>query len=219
MGRGKPSSDFSGGRDGTPASSRKDQRSVPFLPPILKKPRAGSQNQLPKTARVISPAFDDSIGGQSGSDESSSASDLAIEPPTAASGAAAGVSVTAGSATSAIHAVRSPASPSPGAEKGPVQKPPKKRTAFVANTGNTRRRPSAGRRQSSQSSSGSASKVTSPPLAAQAQQRTIPEASILELPRSSLPGKHDRRWTGRRDCAKSIVQIPLGSRSLRSHAP
>lgn len=186
--RRKQSEEFSGG-DGIPASTRKDQRSVTLLPPILKKPRAGSQNQLPKTARVVSPAFDDSTDEQSGSDGSPSSSTLAAEPPTATS------DPRAGSAASLTHAARPPVSPSSRVEKESLQRPSKKRTAFVANTASNRRRPNAVRRKSSQSSSSGASKVTSPRLAAQAQER-----SILELPRSSLPGKDDRRWIVRCDC-------------------
>lgn len=206
--------------DEIPASNRKDRRSATVLPPILKKPRAGSQNQLPKTARVISPAFDDSNGEPSGSDGLRSTSNLGVEPPTAAPAPAADLFLRAGSAASTTSATRPPISPSARSEKEPLQKPPKKRTAFVANSASNRRRPSAVRRKSSQSSSGSASKVTSPRLTAQAQaqERTIPESSVLELPRNSLPGKEDRRWTGCCDCAKSVDQILLVSHSLRCHA-
>ena len=203
----------------TAASTRQDQRSVTFLPPILKKPRAGSQNQLPKTARVISPAFDDSTGEQSVSVGSPATSKLAVEPPSAASEASAGLSPTAGSAVGVTRATRSPNSPSSRAEKEPLQRPPKKRSGFVANSASNRRRPSAVRRKSSQSSSGSASKVTSPRLAAQATERTIPESSVLELPRNSLPGKDDRRWTCRCDGAKPFVQNLPEQPSPLCHAP
>lgn len=205
--------------DETPAPNRKDQRSATVLPPILKKPRAGSQNQLTKTARVISPAFDDPHGEHSGSGGLPSTSNLPVEPPTAASRAAADFFLRAGSAASTTSVTRSPISPSSRSEKEPLQKPPKKRTAFVANSASNRRRPSTVRRKSSQSSSGSASKVPSPRLSAQAPERTIPESSVLELPRNSLPGKEDRRCTGWCDCAKSVDQIPLAQHSLRCHAP
>ncbi len=213
----KQSKDISDG-DGTAASTRNDQRSVTFLPPILKKPRAGSQNQLPKTARVISPPVDDSIGEQSGSAGSPSTSNPAVEPPNAASGSAAASFPRAGSAATTPHATRQLVPPSPRLEKEPLQKPPKKRTAFVANSASNRRRPSAVRRKSSQSSSGSASKVTSPRLTAQAQERTIPESSVLELPRNSLPGKDGRRWTARCDPAEPFDQIHLASHSLLCRA-
>ncbi|KAI9872964.1 MAG: hypothetical protein M1830_000988 [Pleopsidium flavum] len=173
--------------DEVPAPLRKEPKSVTFLPPILKKPRAGSQNQLPKTARVVSPAFGEPTGGRLPLQVTSTTSDPEVGSQTAPSKGPEGLFPANGTYASPTYPLPPSTPPFQGVGKEPLQRVSKRRTTFVVNTASNRRRPSAVRRKSSQSSSGSASKVASPRLAAQAQEKTIPESPIAELSHNSLP--------------------------------
>ena len=132
---------------------------------------------------MVSPVSDASTGGESISQIASSASDPAVESRVVAAGASSGRTLPGDGSSKPYPATP----PLTRAEREASQKGPKRKTAFPANTASNRRRPGAVRRKSSQSSSGSASKVISPRLAAQGQEQTILESSILELPHNSLP--------------------------------
>ncbi len=174
-----------------PPSPPREHPRVAVLTPILKKPRAGSQNQLAKTARVVSPTVERSAGAQPSPRVTSLTFDPAIDARAAASRAGVVAAVIGRSAGEVACPSAAPTLRSQKTEKEPSQKGSKKRTTFTANTGTNRKRPGVVRRKSSQSSSGGTSKVASPRLAPQAQGRAISQSAAFELPRNSLPGKVD----------------------------
>ena len=163
------------------SSSQERRRDTRRPPPILKKPKAGSLNYLPKTARILSPTTRGE--GQFDDEEESTLSTVhSTDSPSSL-----------GTARNALSPGRSNASPVSKNEhfevegqhplaKGSLtiprlverepqydvsQRQGRKKTAFAANTAATKRRPAAVRRKSSQPSSGNASKAPSPHFAAQ----------------------------------------------------
>ena len=158
-------------------------------PPILKNPTGGSSTQLNKAARIVTPAGT--------SKERADDEEHAISPTTSTSLAdrveyreqlsrqaspplervigdqddKVPLSMRKTSSTS-----RSPNGKSAKTQLGSINKPTKKKTAFLASTASTKRRPSIVRRKSSQSSSSNASKTASP---------RVPDQSITH--RGSTP--------------------------------
>lgn len=151
-------------------------------PPILKKPRAGSPNYLPKTARILSPTTrkeseldtegESPVLSTQSTDNPSSlglgteCKALSLGRGTARSGTG-NESFEAEGQHPSIRGspiIQRPAEQAPQSDVS--QRPGRKKAAFTANTAATKRRPAVLRRKSSQSSSNNTSKAPSPHSAA-----------------------------------------------------
>ena len=164
-------------------------------PPILKGSRTGPSKQQPKTARILTPTWKSDARKQESDDEvspttskslnlESNASGKTVAPPDSDEEQSDDESQSP--TTQAKKSV--PRTPFPGPSKTdayPSVKVGKKKSAFVASTASTKRRPTIVRRKSSQSSSSNpTSKVPSPRLPGQSITASPPPLPKLPSPRA-----------------------------------
>ena len=189
------------------------------LPPILKKPSAGSSTQFPKTARILTPTWKSSNRGQrhdddaassssSTSTESDDGSDEGLEMHTTSLLTHDGGSSEDEHST-IVQGLRPSPRPASSSARMDVRlsgKANKKKPAFVASTATTKRRPSVGRRKSSQSSSSNTSKTASPRLTGQ--ERANLSSPPLP-PRLSSSGRRESSQLGSsRSSNSNLPNIP-----------
>ena len=144
-----------------PVSASEAKESHGILPPILKKPFAGSAIKLNKSARILSPPPTETRSVEPGSAQLANISstnmakrgsgtirfdDKTRSPPARAS------------SSTALKTEKLP-----GSQGQPSQKSTRKKATFMVGAGPSKKRPVAVRQRSSQTSSSAASSVTSPP--------------------------------------------------------
>ncbi|MCJ1235848.1 hypothetical protein MMC14_003821 [Varicellaria rhodocarpa] len=201
----------------TPSEIRRRRESAK-LPPILKKSRAGSSIQFPKTARILTPTWKSGNRDQRHDDELSSSSSTSTESD---EGSDEGLEMHTTSLlthddgssdderSATIQALRSSSRTASASSKGdtkPSTRTVKKKSAFVASTTTIKRRPSVGRRKSSQSSSSNASKTASPRLTGQ--EKANSSSSPLQ-PNFSSSGRRDSSQLARsRSSNNNLPNIP-----------
>lgn len=183
----------------TPVTASQENKSRVTLPPILKKPSAGSAIKLNKSARVLSPPEEIRRATSSSSQ---------LVDPTSTSLSNRGPGTIRFDSKTKSPATESSLSTAQSTEKvttqpeQPAQKSSRKKATFLVGAGPSKKRPVAVRQRSSQSSSSAASSVTSPPPPTVniAEQRGIPQvgsgsrassqptrSSSTKNPRSSSP--------------------------------
>ena len=202
------------------------------LPPILKKPRAGSSTQFPKTARILTPTLgtgnrdqrhDDELSSSSStSTESDEGSDEGLEMHTTSL-----LTQNDGSSdderSATIQVLRLSSRTALASSKGdtkPSSKISKKKSAFVASTTTTKRRPSVGRRKSSQSSSSNTSKTASPRLTVQ--EKGYSSLSPLQPKFSSSSRRDSSQLARSRSSNHNLPNIPekyLGTSAFTQARP
>ena len=157
----------------TPTTTSQENKGPVTLPPILKKPSAGSAIKLNKSARVLSPPEIHRA--------TTSSNQLMDHAATSSSNRGPGTirfdtktkSPPTGSSLSTFQNTEKVTTQS----EQPAQKSSRKKATFIVGAGPSKRRPVAVRQRSSQSSSSAASNVTSPPPPTVniAEQRGIPQ--------------------------------------------
>ena len=216
------------------SSSQERRRDTRRPPPILKKPKAGSSNHLPKTARILSPTtwkeneFDDTNNYSLVSSLQSANAPPTLSPGNQAAAHVPGTShwesETKPLEAEGLHPLTKFSSPVPGlVEPAPQcensQRPGRKKAAFPANTAATKRRPAMVRRKSSQSSSSNASKAPSPYSAAQSkiQVESPPPLPPLSTPLDDIDQSHiSRDSTSDTSTVKARNTVPTLSFDTRS---
>ena len=145
----------------TLVSTSQEQKSPATLPPILKKPSAGSAIKLNKSARILSPSPTEPRRATISSGQ--------LANTTSASSSKKGPGTIRFDSKIKSSPTEASASVAQSTEKGTKpqdqasQKSSRKKATFIVGAGSSKKRPVAVRQRSSQSSSSAASSVTSPP--------------------------------------------------------
>ena len=187
-----------------PVSASQEKKGAATLPPILKKPSAGSAIKLNKSARILSPSptetrFGRASSSQLGSQLAANTSSIDLSKR--------GPGTIRFDEKTRSPSVKASSSTSQATEKTtelsdqPIQKSTRKKATFIVGAGPSKKRPVAVRQRSSQSSSSAASSVASsvtsppPPATNLASQRRTTGSSLS--PRASgqnrsAPAKNSR---------------------------